>query len=74
MGDFTLMRNSPLSEAKFEGSLHEARWHGAYDLPKRRIIDVPVDRVSAEKLCVIKSVEGLKTEFHRFGLRKSCVF
>lgn len=62
------------SKSKLQSRLHEARWHCANNLAERGIVDVAIDRVCAEKLSVIKSVEGLKTKFESFGFGESCIF
>jgi hypothetical protein len=54
--------------------LHEARRHRADDLAEGRVIDVAVNGIRAEELCVIESVERFQTEFEHFGLGEVGIF
>ena len=62
------------SKSKLQSCLHEARRHCANDLAERGIVDVAIDRVCAEKLCVIEGVESLKAKFEGFGFGQSRIF
>jgi hypothetical protein len=54
--------------------LHEARRHRADDLAEGRVIDVAVNGIRAEELCVIECVERFQTEFEHFGLGEVGIF
>ncbi len=72
--DFAFVSRNSALEAELQRQLHLPGRHGVDDLSEAGAADVAVDRGCAEELGMVKHVESLKAELHRFALANPEVF
>src|SRR5208283_1490028 len=59
---------------KFCADLNESRRRRTHDLPKRRAVDIPIDRLRSKKLRVVECIERFDSELQRLSFGQTEIF